>query len=172
MMLSVISLTLITASAALTALRPETLECVPCSPSRCPAIGECPLGITWDVCNCCEVCAKELDEECGGPWSAYGKCGPGLTCLKDARECPYLFHPRGSPADTGSDICDHYLFNAIGRCVASDAVMESAFKRNIVKEATIAAENQRNTAPAPLKKFPTMAGRRLMMKDVLRAVEY
>lgn len=58
-----------------------------------------------------DILPQGLDEECGGPWSAYGKCGYGLTCLKDARECPYLFHPRGSAADTGSNICDDYLFN-------------------------------------------------------------
>lgn len=38
--------------------RPEALQCGPCDPNRCPAIGECHRGITWDVCNCCEVCAK------------------------------------------------------------------------------------------------------------------
>ena len=51
---------------------------------------------------------QKVGEECGGPWNAYGKCGFELTCLKDARECPYLFSPTGS---TNTNICDEYLFN-------------------------------------------------------------
>nr|XP_053641086.1 uncharacterized protein LOC128694804 [Cherax quadricarinatus] len=150
---------------------PDALQCGPCYPNRCQAIGECHRGITWDVCNCCEVCAKGVNEECGGPWNAYGKCGYGLTCLKDARECPYLFHPRGSAADTGSNICDEYLFNAIGRCVQSENVVESAFKRNIVKE-VIDVEKQKDNAEAAPKEGDSMVGKRLMLKGVLRGVEY
>ncbi|XP_042204828.1 serine protease HTRA3-like isoform X2 [Homarus americanus] len=170
-MLGLLTLTFFTASAAVTAVRPEALQCRPCNPNRCPAIGECHRGITWDVCNCCEVCAKGLNEECGGPWSAYGKCGFGLTCLKDARECPYLFHPRGSGADTGSNICDEYLFNAIGRCVRNGNVVESTFKRNMAKE-VIEAEEPQDDAATPPKEGDAIVGKRLMLKGVLRGVEY
>ncbi|KAK3865647.1 hypothetical protein Pcinc_028763 [Petrolisthes cinctipes] len=140
-MTGLVILACVTIAASVTAIRPDALQCGPCDPSHCPAIGECHRGITWDVCNCCEVCAKGINDECGGPWSAYGKCGFGLTCLKDARDCPYLFNPRGSASDTGSNICDEYLFNAIGRCVQSGRVVESAFKRNLAKE--LLAEEQR-----------------------------
>ncbi|KAK8735940.1 hypothetical protein OTU49_005132, partial [Cherax quadricarinatus] len=170
-MLGLLTLSVFTACAAVTAIRPDALQCGPCYPNRCQAIGECHRGITWDVCNCCEVCAKGVNEECGGPWNAYGKCGYGLTCLKDARECPYLFHPRGSAADTGSNICDEYLFNAIGRCVQSENVVESAFKRNIVKE-VIDVEKQKDNAEAAPKEGDSMVGKRLMLKGVLRGVEY
>ncbi|XP_071549675.1 serine protease HTRA3-like isoform X2 [Panulirus ornatus] len=170
-MLGFFAFTLFTVSAAVTAIRPDALQCGPCDPSRCLAIGECHRGITWDVCRCCEVCAKGLNEECGGPWSAYGKCGYGLSCMKDARECPYLFHPRGSPADTGSNICDEYLFNAIGRCVQSDNMVESAFKRNLAKE-VIEVQRQQKEAEEPPKEVDSIVGKRLMLKGVLRGVEY
>ncbi|XP_047736748.1 insulin-like growth factor-binding protein 7 [Hyalella azteca] len=91
--------------------------CGGCNQGQCPPLGSCPGGITWDACGCCEVCAKSLGEECGGPYSAYGQCGLGLTCLKDQRECPYLFHPQGLSAYGNTDVCKQYLFNAIGRCV-------------------------------------------------------
>jgi len=53
---------------------------------------------------------QTLGEECGGPYGAYGKCGLGLTCLKDSRECPYMFHPHGS-IDQATDVCRKYMFN-------------------------------------------------------------
>ncbi|CAL4105741.1 unnamed protein product, partial [Meganyctiphanes norvegica] len=91
----------------------DPLQCGQCVADFCPAIGTCHNGITWDVCGCCEVCAKGENDECGGPWNAYGKCGYGLTCLKDGRECPYIFNARKTAADTGSNICDEYLFNEL-----------------------------------------------------------
>ncbi|XP_047475857.1 serine protease HTRA3-like [Penaeus chinensis] len=170
-MLFLMVFALFSAAGAASAARPEVMQCGPCNPNRCPAIGQCHRGITWDVCNCCEVCAKGLDEECGGPWGAYGKCGYGLTCLKDARECPYLFHPRGSGADTGSNICDDYLFNAIGRCVRSEDTVESAFKRKGMVELQ-RDETDLEPGKNPLQKGDAIIGKRLMLKGVLRGVEY
>lgn len=84
-----------------------------CNPGACPAVGGCEGGITWDPCGCCETCSKTLGEECGGPYGAYGTCGLGLRCMRDARECPYLFHPQ----QTGNQECREYLRHAMGRCV-------------------------------------------------------
>ncbi|XP_068222680.1 uncharacterized protein [Palaemon carinicauda] len=174
-MMGLLTVTFFTITAAVNAVRPDALQCGHCEPNHCVAIGECHRGITWDVCNCCEVCAKGLDEECGGPWNAYGKCGYGLTCIKDARECPYLFHPRGTGSDTGSNICDDYLFNAIGRCVQSENVIESSFKRNLVKDVFDLENHRLDVAQAPKKgslKADALIGKRLMLKGVLRGVEY
>ncbi|XP_050730547.1 serine protease HTRA3-like isoform X2 [Eriocheir sinensis] len=170
------TLSLFTVTAAVSALKPDALQCGACDPSRCPAIGECHRGITWDVCNCCEVCAKGANEECGGPWEAYGKCGFGLTCLRDARECPYLFNPRGSASDTGSNICDEYLFNAIGRCVQSERMvdermMDSAFKGNLVKK-VLEEDHRQEVVGQEHDLTESLVGKRLMLKGVLRGVEY
>ncbi|XP_045107663.1 serine protease HTRA3-like isoform X2 [Portunus trituberculatus] len=171
-MAGLLTLSLFTVTAAVSALKPDALQCGACDPSRCPAIGECHRGITWDVCNCCEVCSKDINEECGGPWEAYGKCGIGLTCLRDARECPYLFNPRGTASDTGSNICDEYLFNAIGRCVQNEQMMHSPhspFKGNLVKKIL---EGNRQEMEQENDLTESMVGKRLMLKGVLRGVEY
>jgi len=169
--------------------KPEVLQCAPCEQSQCPAIGDCPRGITWDVCRCCEVCAKKSGEECGGPWNAYGKCGYELTCLKDARECPYLFSPKGS---TNTNICDEYLFNAIGRCVEDENVPNNpAFKRgrgyerapysmevNAPQKEQLALNIEGEARdPSGLLKLRggrkgNWNGKRLMLRGVLRGVEY
>ncbi|KAG0720059.1 Single insulin-like growth factor-binding domain protein-1 [Chionoecetes opilio] len=164
------TLSLFTVTAVVSALKPDALQCGACDPHRCPAIGECHRGITWDVCNCCEVCAKGPNEECGGPWEAYGKCGIGLNCVRDARECPYLFHPRGSASDTGSNICDEYLFNAIGRCVQNNPMVATAYKGNLVKK--MLEEGRRQDMDEQEKDLEDVVGKRLMLKGVLRGVEY
>jgi len=92
---------------------PEPELCPLCNYGQCPVVDRCLGGITWDPCGCCETCAKTLGEECGGPRDAYGQCGLGMSCLKDSRQCPYLF-----PIQRGSrEGCSRYLVNAIGRCV-------------------------------------------------------
>ena len=35
--------------------------------------------IDRDLCGCCDVCAKQKGEECGGPWGG-NKCDDGLNC--------------------------------------------------------------------------------------------
>ena len=40
----------------------------------------CIGGVGLDACGCCQHCMKVDGEECGGPWSLYGKCDRGLEC--------------------------------------------------------------------------------------------
>ncbi|XP_067132118.1 venom protein 302-like [Centruroides vittatus] len=48
----------------------------------CKIPENCPAGLTLDACGCCKVCAKALDEKCGGPWETSGRCAKGLSCIK------------------------------------------------------------------------------------------
>ncbi|KAL7643163.1 UNVERIFIED_CONTAM: hypothetical protein RMT77_006453 [Armadillidium vulgare] len=110
--------------------RPTTLQCPPCDVTKCPTLGTCVQGITWDVCDCCETCAKTLGEECGGPWHAYGKCDSGLRCFKDVRSCPYLFSTRRSfQTPQNNKMCEEFLANAIGRCIQDTNLVTRNFKR-------------------------------------------
>ncbi|XP_064085799.1 single insulin-like growth factor-binding domain protein-2 [Macrobrachium nipponense] len=65
----------------------HALRCSPCQKdeSRCPrgnlTESDCPYGVTTDICNCCDVCAKGPGEACGGLWNQLGKCGPEYTCV-------------------------------------------------------------------------------------------
>ncbi|XP_062589466.1 cysteine-rich motor neuron 1 protein-like, partial [Saccostrea cucullata] len=57
------------------------LKCTPCNPSMCPDPPKnCPRGTILDVCGCCQVCGKNVNETCGGPFEIVGKCGDGLEC--------------------------------------------------------------------------------------------
>ncbi|XP_061164322.1 cysteine-rich motor neuron 1 protein-like [Saccostrea echinata] len=57
------------------------LKCTPCNPSMCPhPPRDCPRGTILDVCGCCQVCGKNVNETCGGPFEILGKCGDGLEC--------------------------------------------------------------------------------------------
>ncbi|XP_076062560.1 uncharacterized protein LOC143037860 isoform X2 [Oratosquilla oratoria] len=165
---------LVSSTVAASQRKVQALQCGPCDPATCPAIGECRRGITWDVCGCCEACSKSLGEECGGPWNAYGKCGYGLTCLKDARHCPYIFNARGTAEDTGSNICDEYLFNAIGQCVEGSNLLESAFKRRASSRHRLGdpSEAAKGTKRDLELDGGSLVGKRLMLKGVLRGVEY
>ena len=65
-----------------------------CSP--CPATKmACEGGRVSDFCGCCDVCAKVVGEECGGPYDMMGRCDEGLRC----------------------DVADPSDFNAHGECV-------------------------------------------------------
>ncbi|XP_066962361.1 venom protein 302-like [Macrobrachium rosenbergii] len=65
----------------------HALRCIPCQrdEARCPkgnlTLSDCPYGVTTDVCNCCDACAKGPGENCGGAWNMRGKCGPEYTCV-------------------------------------------------------------------------------------------
>lgn len=37
-----------------------------------------PGSIVKDVCNCCDACAKQVGEKCGGLWKH--RCDQGLIC--------------------------------------------------------------------------------------------
>ncbi|KAK3092312.1 hypothetical protein FSP39_001164 [Pinctada imbricata] len=73
----------------------QGLKCGPCLLASCPpAPKNCSGGITLDVCKCCSVCAKALNETCGGPFGIWGRCGDGMECA--------ITPPLGSPI-TGSE---------------------------------------------------------------------
>ncbi|XP_067143785.1 venom protein 302-like [Centruroides vittatus] len=61
-----------------------SLSCRPCDKSACTPVKEadCPVGISFDSCGCCQRCARNVGEKCGGPWKVHGKCGNGLVCVK------------------------------------------------------------------------------------------
>lgn len=53
---------------------------------------ECSGNLVKDACGCCYVCAKQINESCGGIWHAHGTCDVGL-------ECNYSYHiPADHPA--------------------------------------------------------------------------
>ncbi|XP_067132099.1 venom protein 302-like [Centruroides vittatus] len=58
------------------------LDCPPCDKSACQPHGRCRAGVVKDICNCCDVCAKTLGEECGGPDDIYGKCASWMVCAR------------------------------------------------------------------------------------------
>nr|API81344.1 venom toxin [Hemiscorpius lepturus] len=65
-------------------LRTMSLKCRVCGTYDCkPTPENCPVGIVKDVCNCCDVCGKNENEVCGGPWNIIGKCGEGLKCVEE-----------------------------------------------------------------------------------------
>jgi len=39
------------------------------------------VGLVKDPCNCCDVCAKQETQKCGGPWNLAGRCDKGLACV-------------------------------------------------------------------------------------------
>lgn len=65
----------------------SALSCIigagPCEPPTCCKSGT----MTTDACGQCLVCAKDVDESCGGPFRFEGTCSKGLSCL---RTCPQL----------------------------------------------------------------------------------
>ncbi|KAJ8867569.1 hypothetical protein PR048_031371 [Dryococelus australis] len=72
------------AAAAALWVAAAAFSCV-CSPAECEDVGEadCPRGggTVWDACGCCRVCARVLDEPCGGPHGFHGACAAGLLCV-------------------------------------------------------------------------------------------
>ncbi|XP_023217453.1 venom protein 302-like isoform X2 [Centruroides sculpturatus] len=57
------------------------LDCPSCDKSACQPHGRCVAGVVKDVCGCCDVCAKRIGEECGGPDDIYGKCARWMLCV-------------------------------------------------------------------------------------------
>ncbi|XP_004209329.3 cysteine-rich motor neuron 1 protein [Hydra vulgaris] len=45
----------------------------------------CKSGVTIDSCGCCFVCAKKVDEICGGHLDVFGRCRTGLLCHSNNR---------------------------------------------------------------------------------------
>ena len=44
------------------------------------------VGTALGVCGCCRVCAKGLNEKCGGIWNLQGRCGEGLKCVTKSQD--------------------------------------------------------------------------------------
>ncbi|XP_041351860.1 cysteine-rich motor neuron 1 protein-like [Gigantopelta aegis] len=57
------------------------INCGVCDPDQCLTPRECRRGSTIDLCGCCSVCAKEVNQSCGGKYGLLGKCGEGLQCF-------------------------------------------------------------------------------------------
>ncbi|XP_062840884.1 insulin-like growth factor-binding protein 7 [Trichomycterus rosablanca] len=57
-------------------------SCGPCEPGSCPALPAkgCAFRL-MDACGCCEMCAAEAGEPCGGKGVAAARCVPGLDCV-------------------------------------------------------------------------------------------
>uniref|UniRef100_A0A2I9LP38 Insulin-like protein growth factor binding protein n=1 Tax=Centruroides hentzi TaxID=88313 RepID=A0A2I9LP38_9SCOR len=82
-----------------------SLKCRPCSEVKCVDKTEedCPgVGVTKYGCACCDICARKLDEKCGGPYNIAGICGRDLECVK--------------PSPTEGEDSGIYFFNGRGIC--------------------------------------------------------
>ena len=70
------------------------LSCSRCRRKRCSPEAEvkrfCEGGVVLDACDCCYVCAKQINESCGGPWRLYGKCDAGLECQSGQMDLPMI----------------------------------------------------------------------------------
>lgn len=66
-------------------LHSNALSCLPCEEVTCPDLS-CAGSEVLGVCGCCNVCAKQLGEGCGGLWNMSGTCEPGLECVVEADE--------------------------------------------------------------------------------------
>ena len=63
-----------------------TLRCDCKRAKQCIRPTSCPTGYRYDMCNCCEVCAKAEGEVCGGSNYVEGQCGHGMGCIvRDVR---------------------------------------------------------------------------------------
>ena len=40
-----------------------------------------------DSCGCCDVCAKDVEARCGGPWNTAGVCKYEHSCYRSCDEC-------------------------------------------------------------------------------------
>ncbi|XP_066935021.1 venom protein 302-like isoform X2 [Clytia hemisphaerica] len=69
----------------------DGLSCF-CQMVTCPpAPTDCPVGLTMDVCGCCEVCARDIYQTCDGIWGSEGTCGENLYCDKEEHRGAEMF---------------------------------------------------------------------------------
>uniref|UniRef100_A0A224XG67 Putative salivary secreted protein n=1 Tax=Megacormus gertschi TaxID=1843536 RepID=A0A224XG67_9SCOR len=60
-----------------------------CTDVLCRELGHCALGEVKDICGCCNECARDNGEPCGGIYNHAGICGIGLRCQpNDFRQLP------------------------------------------------------------------------------------
>ena len=67
-----------------------------------------------DVCNCCDACAKQKGESCGGLWGMKGKCDKELRCL--TTNSKFLF---------AIGICGRF-FNFKVRSLLRDSILQAS----------------------------------------------
>ncbi|XP_067143771.1 venom protein 302-like [Centruroides vittatus] len=69
----------------------SALDCRECQRDQCDdkTEEECPAGLVTDLCDCCLVCGKGKNEDCGGDFEVLGKCGTGLYCKRENDEDVY-----------------------------------------------------------------------------------
>ncbi len=60
----------------------HTLVCDICDLSKCsdPVPKDCPGSLTTDPCGCCHMCARVVNQTCGGQYGIHGTCDIGLVC--------------------------------------------------------------------------------------------
>lgn len=69
---------------SLSAVGVEALSCEVCDKSSCPSVAELACSgddVLADVCGCCRVCARRMNESCGGFHGLLGKCADSLKCF-------------------------------------------------------------------------------------------
>ncbi|KAJ8278923.1 hypothetical protein COCON_G00059890 [Conger conger] len=75
---------------------PQSSGCVPCAEVQCPkAKRQCPGSHVTEPCGCCQHCARQRGQVCGGPHWERGYCDRGLTCTR------FLGHVPATPPETG-----------------------------------------------------------------------
>jgi len=87
----------------------EGLSCPPglrSGPTETPVC--CLSGyVTTDACGTTEVCAKAVDDRCGGPWNTGGLCARNLQCLVKcpcfAKDADPSTFPDPAESDSDSD---------------------------------------------------------------------
>jgi len=57
-----------------------SLSCL-CEKEKCTKVVCRNGGVVKDACNCCDVCAKKVDQKCGGLFNLAGRCDNGLACV-------------------------------------------------------------------------------------------
>ncbi|XP_039261063.1 venom protein 302-like [Styela clava] len=61
-------------------------SCRRCKQKKCKKLTECMGSIIKDNCRCCDVCAKQEGELCGGLWNLQGACDSHMKCHKEKPE--------------------------------------------------------------------------------------
>ncbi|XP_066920267.1 cysteine-rich motor neuron 1 protein-like [Clytia hemisphaerica] len=81
-------LVFISISLVFVVMETDCLLCDPmpkCTDFECfdhePECGEGGVVSKTLTCGCCLECAKQVNEECGGPYHYYGRCDHALVCV-------------------------------------------------------------------------------------------
>lgn len=96
----------------------DTTSCTPISEVNCIA------ETISDPCGCCTICAKVLDERCGGAFWQEGRCGADYYC--DADSSPTTkdaFADARADGETGLCKCRPRTSSDAGRVCGTDDVL-------------------------------------------------